>query len=72
MSTIIISYGLLRPFALIFFDARYADNIAYAYAKPASILLTAGIAAIGTQTLPAPQFALGAAAVFASMWLYSK
>jgi hypothetical protein len=51
---------------------RYADNIAYAYAKPASILLTAAFAAVATQTLPKPQFVLGAAAVFASMWLYSK
>ena len=49
---------------------KYADNIAYAYAKPASILATALAGAAVTGSLPSAQFAAGAACVFVSMWMY--
>lgn len=49
---------------------KYADNILYAYAKPASILLTAGATAAITNILPSMNFVAGAGLVFASMVMY--
>jgi len=51
---------------------KYGDNILYAYAKPASILLTALVGAAVSQTSPSPEFVLGAASIIASMWLYNQ
>jgi len=51
---------------------KYADNIMYAFAKPASILVTALCTAAITKILPNAQFTVGAMCVFASMWLYGS
>jgi len=51
---------------------KYADNLAYAYVKPAAILLTAVAGSALTGPPPSAQFSCGAALVMASMWLYNR
>lgn len=51
---------------------KYADNIIYSYAKPASILLTAVVSILFSHQLPPVSFICGASAVMASMWLYTS
>lgn len=51
---------------------KYADNIAYGYAKPASIILTTAATAAMTVTLPSPTMLAGIVMVLASMALYGK
>ena len=51
---------------------KHADNILYAYSKPAAILLTAGITAAATGIVPAPSFLAGGALVVASMVMWDS
>eukprot|EP00930_Biecheleria_cincta_P047465 TRINITY_DN32911_c0_g1_i1.p1 TRINITY_DN32911_c0_g1~~TRINITY_DN32911_c0_g1_i1.p1 ORF type:complete len:500 (-),score=84.02 TRINITY_DN32911_c0_g1_i1:68-1567(-) len=51
---------------------KYADNIMYGYAKPASIVITCLITSLATSTLPAPLMLVGIATVLSSMVLYGK
>lgn len=51
---------------------KYADNIIYGYAKPVSIVVTCGITAVLTSSLPPLAMLAGVAMVVTSMALYSK
>jgi len=65
---------ILQSFKCVLIPAtlKYADNILYSYVKPASILVTALVAAIVSRLVPSLQFVLGAALIFGSMWLYDS
>jgi len=51
---------------------KYADNIVYGYAKPASIVLTCATTSVVTSSLPEPSLVVGFAMVVSSMWLYGR
>jgi len=51
---------------------KYADNLLYSYAKPASIVAMTLFGAVMTRTIPAPSLLAGVALVVLSVQLYSS